>query len=135
MSPDSPWVLVMLALLLLWPAHNAVLAVFAWWRPRAHRSDRTEGLRFWIVIPALNEERVVAATVAAALALDTPEHPVKVLVVDDGSTDGTPGILAGIDDPRLHVLRREPPEARKGKGEALNAAYRLIRDWSVRDGV
>ncbi|AHH99351.1 glycosyltransferase family 2 protein [Kutzneria viridogrisea] len=124
------------ALLLVWPLHNLVLAGFAWWRPRPGRTtpDRPPALRFWIVVPALNEELVVAATVRAALALDSERTPVRVLVVDDGSTDATPEILASIVDSRLHVLRRDPPNARQGKGEALNAAYRLIRDTAVAEG-
>jgi cellulose synthase/poly-beta-1,6-N-acetylglucosamine synthase-like glycosyltransferase len=32
------------------------------------------------------------------------------------------------------VLRRDPPDARKGKGEALNAAYRMIRDLTLAEG-
>ena len=145
MSEALWWIVLSTALLVAWPAHNAALACFAWWRPRPARSgpralatrDLPKGpknLRFWIVVPALNEERVVAATVAAALALDSATTQVRVLVVDDGSDDATPRILAGVHDPRLHVLRRDPPHARKGKGEALNAAYRLIRDTATAEG-
>lgn len=91
---------------------------------------------YWLVIPCLNEERVVARTVRAALALPAGHGRVEVLVVDDGSDDGTPQALADLraeldagpgGGDRLHVLRRELPEARRGKGAALNAAYRLIR--------
>lgn len=91
-------------------------------------------MEFWLVIPALNEERVIAPTVAAALDLDTPGIPVHVVVVDDGSTDRTPAILDGIDDRRLTVLHRAPPEARRGKGAALNAAYREICSLAVHLG-
>lgn len=131
------WWVAAFALLLLWPMHNAVLAVFAWWRPRLEpgRTAQVPALQFWIIIPALNEERVVAATVRSALALHSAGTPVHVLVVDDGSTDGTPEILAGIDDPRLHVLRRNLPDARRGKGEALNAGYLYIRDLAVGEDI
>src|SRR5487761_2790924 len=99
MSSISGWTLATLTLLLIWPVHNAILAaIFSWWQPRPRRemTDREPRLQFWIMIPALNEERVVAATVRAALALDSRDTPVRVLVVDDGSTDSTPQILAGI---------------------------------------
>ncbi len=120
---------IMVVLLVFWPAYNLVLAGFVWWFPRAATaSDATAlVLRFWILIPALNEERVVAATVASALSLDSKRTPVQVLVVDDGSDDSTPEVLAAIHDPRVHVLRRNLPNARLGKGEALNEAYRMIR--------
>lgn len=132
----TPLAVLFAAMLLCWPLYNLTLSAFAWWRPRPGREPAGDGpgLRFWIVIPALNEERVVAATVRAALALDCAATPVRVLVVDDGSTDATPDILRGIHDPRLRVLRRDPPNARQGKGEALNAAYRLVRDIARAEG-
>lgn len=90
---------------------------------------------FWIIVPALNEERVVARTVKAALRLAGPNgvRP-QVLVVDDGSDDATPEVLAAIYHRNLHVLRRNLPDARRGKGEALNAAYRYIRDHTAAGG-
>lgn len=136
--PDVTWWGLAADLLLLtWPAQNLLLALFGW-RPMGRRSRKAIEITgkpvFWIVVPALNEERVVGATVRAALALDAPETPVRVLVVDDASDDGTPDVLAGIDDPRLHVLRRELPAARIGKGHALNAAFQLIRDTARAEG-
>ena len=78
-------------------------------------------------MPCLNEERVVGRTVASALAMVGPKGTVsRVLVVDDGSDDGTAQVLAAIRHPNLVVLRRELPHARRGKGEALNEAYRYI---------
>jgi cellulose synthase/poly-beta-1,6-N-acetylglucosamine synthase-like glycosyltransferase len=89
---------------------------------------------FWIVVPALNEELVVADTVRSLLALEAPGIRLRVLVVDDGSTDRTSEVLEAIDDDRLVVLRRAPPDARNGKGAVLNAAYRLIREVARREG-
>jgi 1,2-diacylglycerol 3-beta-glucosyltransferase len=125
-------------LLTMWPLYNLTLV---WTAVRAHAANRrrdhgdtppTYGFQpetFWIVVPCLNEERVVARTVGSALALRGPEGcRTYVLVVDDGSDDTTPSVLSAIEHPNLHVLRRHLPNARKGKGEALNAAYRFIRD-------
>ncbi|WP_329789368.1 glycosyltransferase family 2 protein [Lentzea sp. DG1S-22] len=119
----------MLVMLVFWPGYNLVLAVFVWLRPKpgGPKVPTRYPLQYWIIIPALNEERVVANTVRSALALDSAHTPVQVVVVDDGSDDGTPRVLAEIDDHRLHVLRRTPPDARRGKGEALNHAYRYVR--------
>ncbi|WP_414944678.1 glycosyltransferase family 2 protein [Amycolatopsis sp. cmx-11-32] len=126
----------MMLLLLWWPAHNILLAAFAWrtGSPRRSVAARGEGLEFWIVIPALNEERVVGKTVRNALSLGTTRNPVRVLVIDDGSDDGTPIVLREVADPRLHVLRRDLPHARRGKGEALNAGYRYIRRLCEAEG-
>src|SRR5439155_9281877 len=128
-----------LALLLAWPAYHLLLVACAWRGTRApsRRGRRRGGAPptvFWIVVPCLNEERVVGRTVRSALALAAPRARTRVLVVDDGSDDGTPDLLAAINSPRLHVLRREPPEARRGKGAALNAGYRWIRAETAASG-
>ena len=59
-----------------------------------------------ILIPARNEERSIERCVRAALAQSYPQ--IEVIVVDDGSTDRTGAILAGVADPRLRVLSGRP---------------------------
>ncbi|AUG81565.1 N-acetyl-glucosamine transferase [Kitasatospora sp. MMS16-BH015] len=81
----------------------------------------------YVLIPCLNEEQVIAATVRGALA----DPRARVIVVDDASDDGTgarareAATLAGAGG-RLTVHRRDLPQARQGKGPALNAGYHLI---------
>lgn len=89
---------------------------------------------FWLVVPALDEELVIADTVRSLLALADDKNRLRVLVVDDGSTDRTSTVLESLYDDRLLVLRRNLPEARQGKGAALNAAYRLIRELALEEG-
>ncbi|MFI6096853.1 glycosyltransferase family 2 protein [Lentzea sp. NPDC051213] len=136
MSDTTQFATFSLVLLVFWPSYNLVLTLFVWWRPKPGGPEVSSRhpLHYWIIIPALNEERVVANTVRAALALDGARTPVQVVVVDDGSDDRTPHVLAEIDDHRLHVLRRNPPEARQGKGAALNHAYRYVRDLAEEAG-
>ncbi|SDF12182.1 glycosyltransferase [Limimaricola pyoseonensis] len=70
-----------------------------------------------IVVPAYNEARVITQCVSSALA--SAYDRLEVIVVDDGSTDGTAEIArAASADPRLQVIR----QANGGKASALNTA-------------
>lgn len=57
-----------------------------------------------VVIPCFNYEHFVADAVRSALEQDWPA--LEVIAVDDGSTDGTPEVLAGFGD-AIRVIRRE----------------------------
>jgi 1,2-diacylglycerol 3-beta-glucosyltransferase len=81
------------------------------------------------VIPCLNEERVIAASLDRLVELDYPR--MHVLVIDDGSDDDTAAIVKNHPDVRVKLLQRTLPHARQGKGEALNAAVRHIRSGAV----
>lgn len=73
-----------------------------------------------ILIPARNEEEHVEQTVRDALA-QTGIANLRVIVLDDGSTDTTASILDAIDDPRLTVFHApddSPPEGWLGKNWA-----------------
>ncbi len=72
-----------------------------------------------VVIAAFNEVAHIAATVRNKLAQDYPAELLDVIVVSDGSTDGTDAAVASLDDPRVTLLRQEP---RQGKTLALNRA-------------
>lgn len=86
----------------------------------------------WVfLVPALNEEVTIRDSVDRLLALELRNR--RVVVIDDGSDDATPEILAGIDHPDLSVLRRDPPQARQGKAAALNHAYRTLAGLEARE--
>lgn len=78
------------------------------------------------VVPCLDEELVIDRSLDRLLAL--PGEDFAVLVVDDGSSDRTAEIVRARCSERVWLLRRTLPNARQGKGEALNAAYRHLRD-------
>lgn len=76
-----------------------------------------------IIMAAYNEERSIMRAVEAVLATDYP-CDIELIIVDDGSTDRTPELLAGITDPRVVVCRHE---ANRGKGAALLSATAIAR--------
>lgn len=65
--------------------------------------------RFSVVIPAYNAERTIAETVASVRAQSEPD--LELIVVDDGSSDSTPRLVADLaaTDPRLRLI--EQPNA------------------------
>ena len=69
------------------------------------------------IIPAFNEGATIAELIARVDALPIDK---QLVIVDDGSTDGTAEILAKLSAGRtdMHVIRQE----NKGKGAAIRAA-------------
>src|SRR5882672_8809714 len=75
--------------------------------------------RVTVVISAYNEAAHIEATVRNKLDQDYPAGLLDVMIVSDGSIDGTDEILKGLalQDPRVRFFRQEP---RSGKTAALN---------------
>src|SRR5687767_5786668 len=71
-----------------------------------------------ILMPVYNEEARVASAVKQALDVAYPCE-IEIVVVDDGSRDGTAEILGRFDDPRLTVVVQP---RNKGKGAAVRRA-------------
>ncbi|MBJ7332218.1 MAG: glycosyltransferase family 2 protein [Solirubrobacteraceae bacterium] len=79
----------------------------------------------WVfMVPALNEEVTIADSVQRLLGVAVKNK--RIVVIDDGSEDSTPRILASFSDPALIPLHRESPDAQTGKAAALNWAYRQL---------
>ena len=79
-------------------------------------------------IPCRDEAAVIGATLARCRS-DFPHA--NVWVVDDDSEDDTAAIVlaAAAEDPHVHLVQRRLPDARTGKGDALNAAYRSLNGF------
>src|SRR5947209_11064641 len=58
-----------------------------------------------VVIPTHNRRPRLAVTLRTALEQVDVDH--EVVVVDEASSDGTPDLLAAVDDRRLHVVRHD----------------------------
>ncbi len=80
-----------------------------------------------IIIPTFNERENIENIIAA---IHAAVPFAEILVVDDGSPDGTGDIVAGLgaNDARIHLLRRE---GKLGLGTAYLAGFRyaLERDY------
>jgi len=72
-----------------------------------------------VIIPCYNEEKTIAQLVS--LVLKSPVVA-EVIVVDDGSSDGSPTSLATLSDPRLKVVVHGKNQ---GKGAALRTGFAL----------
>ncbi|HEY7175848.1 MAG TPA: glycosyltransferase family 2 protein, partial [Micromonosporaceae bacterium] len=75
-------------------------------------------MKLSILMPVYNEEASVAHALKLALAVDYP-CDTEIVVVNDGSSDGTEGVLASLHDERLRVVNHE---RNQGKGAAIRTA-------------
>jgi glycosyltransferase involved in cell wall biosynthesis len=81
--------------------------------------------RFSVVIAAFNAAGTVASAVGSVLAQTQPD--LEVIVVDDGSSDRTSDVVAGIGDPRVRLLT----QANRGTAAARNAGIASARGTYV----
>jgi glycosyltransferase involved in cell wall biosynthesis len=79
--------------------------------------------RLSVVIPVYNEAATVAALVESVLRAPLPDGVDReLIVVDDGSTDGTPGELARFAaDARVRTFSQD---INRGKGAALRRGFK-----------
>ena len=88
--------------------------------------DVADWPRITVLVPAHNEERVIAGCLEALLAADYPDDRMRIVPIDDRSTDGTAGIIA---DYQMRHPGRIHPFFRKsgmcGKSAALKDALRF----------
>ncbi len=78
-----------------------------------------------VIIPTYNEKENIEKIIRAVFAL---EHPFDILIIDDGSPDGTGSIVKNLQQgefpERLHLIERQ------GK-QGLGTAYITGFKWSV----
>ncbi|MEM4714328.1 MAG: glycosyltransferase family 2 protein [Candidatus Nanoarchaeia archaeon] len=78
---------------------------------------------FSVIIPARNEEKVIAQTIKTILNVNYPKDRLEIFVVIDGSLDKTAEIARQFKK----VIIVEEKEPRKCKGDALNAVLPLTK--------
>jgi glycosyltransferase involved in cell wall biosynthesis len=76
-------------------------------------------MKLSIVIPAYNEEATIESIIRRVQAVDLGAVEKEIIVVNDGSQDGTERVLQGIPG-----IRRLAHERNSGKGAALTTGFR-----------
>lgn len=103
--------------------YPALVLLLAGLRPRPVQARPLEA-SVTILIPAYNEAECIGSTIQNKLDQDYPREKLQILVVSDGSTDGTDEIVRRFADHGVQLLRRA---GREGKAAALNEAIRMAR--------
>ena len=75
-------------------------------------------MKLSIIIPCYNESSTILALIAAVK--QSPVKDREIIIVDDGSKDGTRDILGELSDPEVRVIFHK---ANQGKGAALRTGF------------
>jgi chlorobactene glucosyltransferase len=116
--PASPWILALLVILYRYATRRPQLRDYA---------PAPAGPLVSVIIPARNEARNIERCVRSILATTYPM--IEVIVVDDGSTDGTGDLVERLGkEGHVRLVRgAELPPAWFGKQWALVQGYRVAR--------
>ena len=74
-----------------------------------------------VIMPTLDRARYIGQAIDSVLAQSRADF--ELIIVDDGSTDGTAELVAGIPDPRLRYIRQET----RGIAAAMNTGLSAAR--------
>ena len=98
------------------------LWIRSWWSPRPVLRGAVEPT-VSVTMVVKNEEGVISAKFENLLAMDYPAEKLEIVVVSDGSDDGTVGILRDFENhPQVRVLLKSLSE---GKAAGLNDAIKM----------
>ena len=103
----------------VYAGYPVLLLLMAKLFPQRHRQDERCEPTVTLIISAHNEEKVIREKLTNSLQLDYPPDKLSVVVVSDGSTDGTDDIVRTFADRGVCLVR---PAQRRGKTAGLNVA-------------
>ena len=121
---------------LAWTLYNLAVLAFGVW---SLKHSRVRGLRgegfigvaglpfFSIVVPVKNEEKVVGRLLDGLLRLNYPRERFEVVVVEDGSSDGTVDVCLKYVEKSGGLVRLVRKPFSEGKPSALNFGVRFAR--------
>ena len=92
-------------------------------RPNQHTLEEIDYATLSVIVPVYNERTTVAEIVRRVRAVEVP-LVVDVVVVDDGSTDGTDKVLSAIEDSTVRVVTHHKNQ---GKGAAIRTGLAQAR--------
>ena len=90
--------------------------------PEAVQGERTYRL-LSVIVPVFNERTTLTEIVRRMRAVDLPVDR-EIIVVDDGSSDGSDKVLSAIEDSTVRVLRHG---LNQGKGAAIRTGLAVAR--------
>ena len=128
-------IIFLLSVIMIWfmIAYQLVLALAGYFHYRGSlREKRSIDSRQFdfpmvsILIPAHNEEKVIARTLGAMLKMDYPRDRLEILIINDGSSDSTGEIVGRFaqTEPRVRLYNIPHGEGGRGKSRALNLGLR-----------
>jgi dolichol-phosphate mannosyltransferase len=82
-------------------------------------------MKLSVIIPMLNEKDTIGEVVARVMAVEVPLEK-EIIIVDDGSTDGSTQIVKELGEKNPSVIKVLCMEKSSGKGNAIKAATPLI---------
>lgn len=94
-------------------------------KERRARPATTKSPKVAIIVPCYNEETTVGGTVESLLALDYPKEKLEIVLVNDGSTDGTKDAMDAYQgNPQITIVHKE----NGGKHTAINLGIEIAKD-------
>ena len=95
------------------------------WRPQTAGSVAPDSrVPLSVIVPVFNEEDAITSTLDTIRSTLSTEEGYELIVVDDGSTDGTRGVLEAYRDTHADGVRIVRHETNTGYGSALKTGIR-----------
>lgn len=84
-------------------------------------------------MPVFNAEAYLAEAITSILGQTYDE--LELVIVDDGSSDGSPQVMAGYDDPRVRIIRTENRGEAAARTRGIAEAHGEFVAWQDADDV